>query len=109
MSPFAIIQTGGKQVRVEPNQVIGVERLRTTDDHQKEVILDKVLFLQKGESFEVGDPFIKGASVLCEFLGENKGPKTIIFKMKRRKNYRRKKGHRQLVTKLRVKEIRFQE
>jgi len=108
MEAFAIVQTGGKQLRVEPNQVIEVERLKT-DNHQKEVLLDKILFVRKEELLEVGNPYVKGAFVVCEYLGENKGEKKTIFKMRRRKNYRRKKGHRQLLAQLRVKEIRFRE
>jgi large subunit ribosomal protein L21 len=106
MNPFAIVQTGGKQLRVEPSQVIDVERLRR-DQSPKEVVLDKVLMVRKGEAFEIGSPFVKGASVLCEYLGENKGTKTISFKLRRRKNYRKKIGHRQIFTQLRVKEIQL--
>lgn len=106
MNPFAIIQTGGKQLRVEPSQVIGVERLKLAKS-PKEVVLDKVLMVRKGETLEVGSPFVKGASVLCEFLGETKAPKVISFKLRRRKNYRKKIGHRQILTQLRVKEIQL--
>lgn len=108
MSPFAIVQAGGKQVRVQPNQVIDIERLKL-GEHQKEVLLDKVLFLQKGESYEVGNPYVKGALVVCESLAETKGPKKVSFKMRRRKNSRQKQGHRQIYSKLRVKEIRIPE
>lgn len=108
MESFAIIQTGGKQLRVEPEQVIDVERL-TLGKGSKEVLLDKVLVARKGKSLEVGSPYVKGAKVLCEYLGEKKGPKTIIFKMRRRKNYRRKTGHRQIFSELRIKEIQLQE
>lgn len=107
MNSYAIIQTGGKQLRVEPSQVIDVERLgaKTPD---KEIVLDKVLLVGKGKSLEVGTPFVKGAKVLCEFLGEKRGEKVISFKIKRRKNYRRKIGHRQIFSQLRVKEIQLQ-
>ena len=107
METFAIVQTGGKQIRVEPEQLIAVERVKNAGD-KKEVVLDKVLLAGKGKSLEVGSPFIKGARVICEFAGEKKGPKTISFKMRRRKNYRRKKGHRQLFSELKVKEIQLQ-
>jgi len=103
METFAIVQTGGKQMRVEPEQLIAIERV--TANSKKEVVLDKVLALGGEKSFEIGSPFVKGASVVCEFIREKKGPKTVIFKMKRRKNYRRKKGHRQLLSELRVKKI----
>lgn len=112
MESFAIVQTGGKQLRVEPKQLIDVERLTIGKDSKKdskEVVLDKVLVVRQGKSFEVGNPYVKGAKVLCEYLGEKKGPKTVIFKLKRRKNYRRKKGHRQIFSELRIKEIQLQE
>ena len=103
-APFAIVETGGKQLRVEPSQVIGVERV-IVPKQAKEVALEKVLLVAKGTSVEVGSPYVKGAKVLCEYLGETKGRKTVTFKIRRRKNYRRKTGHRQIVTELRVKEI----
>lgn len=108
MNTYAIVEAGGKQVRVEPKQVVDVERVRV-DGAAKEVIFNKVLMLQTGKSFEVGNPFVKGASVVCEYLGEEKGPKVISFKLRRRKNYRKKIGHRQIFSKLRVKEIQLQE
>lgn len=107
MNTFAIVEAGGKQLRVQPNQVIGVERLKKLVESPKEVVLDKVLLLRREDSLEVGNPYIKGASVLCEYLQEARGAKKISFKMRRRKNYRRKKGHRQIISKLRVKEIQF--
>ena len=106
-TPFAIIATGGKQLRVEPAQVIDVERLGLDKD-SKEVVFDKVLLARQGESLEVGTPYVKGARVLCEYLAEDRQSKVISFKIRRRKNYRRKIGHRQIVSRLRVKEIQFQ-
>jgi len=106
MEPYAIIQTSGSQLRVEPNQVIAVEGVKAPDAAKK-VVFDKVLAVQKGNSVEVGTPFVKGASVVCEFLQELRGPKTISFKLKRRKNYRRKKGYRSKLSELRVKEIQL--
>ena len=103
---FAIIEAAGKQFRVEPNQVFDVEGLKLKES-SKEVVFEKVLAVQKGESLEVGTPFVKGASVACELLKEFRGPKKIIFKMRRRKNYRRKTGYRAALAKLRVKEINF--
>ena len=106
MNPFAIVQTGGKQVRMEPGQVIDVERV-TLDKSAKEVILDKVLLVKNEKSLEIGAPYVKGASVLCEYLGEKKGDKVIAYKLRRRKNYRKKIGHRQILTQLRIKEIQL--
>lgn len=104
MNSFAIVETGGKQVRLEPNQVVRVERL-VASKPKADVLLEKVLAIQKDDSFQVGTPYVEGAKVVCESLGEVRGPKQVIFKMKRRKNYRRKKGHRQTYSELRVKEI----
>lgn len=108
MKTFAIVQTGGKQIRVEPQQLIAIERVKTSGK-AKEVVLDKVLVAGREKSIEVGSPFIKGARVVCDYMGEKKGPKTVIFKMRRRKNYRRKKGHRQIFSELKVKEIKLQD
>lgn len=106
MNSFAIVETGGKQLRVEPQQLIAVERVRLGAG-EKEVHLDKVLAAGDEKSFTVGNPYLKDASVVCEYLGERKEDKKIIFKIRRRKNYRRKKGHRQILTELRVKEIQL--
>lgn len=106
MNTFAIIETGGKQFRAEPKQLITMERLKKVDS-KKEIAFDKVLAVQKGDSFEVGTPYLEGASVVCEFVEEVKGPKVISFKMRRRKNYRKKIGHRQIFSQLRVKEIHY--
>lgn len=106
MSSFAIVETGGKQLRVEPKQLITVERL-TQAVLEKEVVLNKVLAAGDAKTFEVGNPYLKGASVICEYLGEKKGLKAVVFKIRRRKNYRRKKGHRQILAQLQVKEIQL--
>lgn len=106
-TPFAIVETGGKQVRVESSQVIEVEKLSLTGKDSKEVVLDKILLAARGTLLDIGVPYVKGAKVLCENLGEIRGPKVISFKIRRRKNYRRKTGHRQTLTRLRVKEIQF--
>ena len=103
---FAIIEAAGRQVRVEPNQLLDMEGVRLEKD-SKEIVFNKVLAVRKGESFEVGTPYVQGASVSCEFLEELRGPKKVIFKIRRRKNYRRKKGYRATLAKLRVKEINF--
>lgn len=105
MSNYAIIETGSKQYRVEPKSVIEVELL-PLEAGQKEVTLDKVLLVRKGEDLQVGTPHVKGASVICDFLGDTKGKKVIHMRFRRRKNSRRKHGHRQQYVKLQVKEIR---
>lgn len=102
-SKYAIINTGSKQHWVEEKSVIEVEKLDVKGE--KEVALKQVLLVNDGNKVTVGTPFVAGASVVCEVLGDIKQPKVINFKFKRRKGYKRKKGHRQIATKLKVKSI----
>ena len=104
MSQHAIVLTGSKQYWVEPNQVIQVELLEGASA-EKNVELDKVLYLKNGDQVQVGNPIVKGAKVICEYLGDVKAPKVTILKYRRRKASRNKKGHRQPYASLRVKEI----
>ena len=104
MSSYAIIASGSKQYRVEPKTVIEVEKLEIPEN-QKEISLNQVLFLRQGDNIRVGAPFIQGAKVLCDYLGDFRGPKVISFKFRRRKASRKKHGHRQDLTRLQVKEI----
>lgn len=104
MSSYAIIETGSKQYRVEPKAVIEVELL-DLPEKTKEVSLDKVLLIRDGEKLLVGNPHLKGARVLCDYLEEFRAPKVIAFKYRRRKASRRKRGHRQEYCRLLVKEI----
>ena len=103
MSRYAIVETGSKQYWVEPKSVIEVEKLDAGD--KKQIVLDQVLFLRKENQIEIGSPTVKGAKVICEWLGEVKGEKLIALKYRKRKASRTKKGHRQHLTKLCVKEI----
>ncbi len=100
---YAIIQTGGKQYRVSPGDILRVERL--PGERGEAVVLDQVLLVADGEDLKVGQPLVAGASVKGEILRQGKGKKILVFKKKRRKNYRRRQGHRQLYTALQVKEI----
>lgn len=104
MSKYAIIETGSKQYRVEPKTVLEVERF-DVPENQKEVTLENVLLVADGENVRIGTPNVQGAKVICEYLGEVRGDKTISFRFRRRKNSRKKIGHRQDYAKLRVKEI----
>jgi large subunit ribosomal protein L21 len=96
---FAVIKTGGKQYRVVPGDVIKVEKLEA--EAGATVALDQVLML--GET--IGTPLVAGASVAAEVIAQDRGPKIIVFKKKRRQNYRRKNGHRQDITVLRITDI----
>lgn len=97
---FAVVKTGGKQYRVEKDQVIRVEKL--VAEAGETITLDHVLMLGEGADITVGSPVVKGASVSCEVLEQTRNDKIIVFKKQRRQNHRRKKGHRQHVTVLRV-------
>jgi len=106
MSKYAIIETGSKQYCVEPESVIHVEKLKLADN-PKNVTLENVLLVRDGDKLSVGNPNIKGAKVVCDFLGNIRGKKTISFKYRRRKGSRVTKGHRQAYSRLRVKEIKL--
>ena len=97
MSDFAIFQTGGKQYRVKTGDVIKVEKLDATGD----VTFDHVLMI--GE--RVGTPTIDGAKIIATVVEQKRNDKVLVFKKKRRQNYRRTRGHRQFVTVLKIKEI----
>ncbi|GBD44187.1 50S ribosomal protein L21 [bacterium HR40] len=100
---YAVIRTGGKQYRVAENQVLFVEKLDA--EVGSTVALDQVLMVGGEGEPKVGHPFVEGARVEATVLDQIKGPKVVVFKKKRRKNYRRKRGHRQLQTVLRVTRI----
>lgn len=100
---YAVIRTGGKQYKVAKNDVIAVERL--SGEAGDIIALDEVLMLGEGAQATIGAPLVGGACVAAEVLDQGKGDKVLIFKKKRRHNYRRKKGHRQELTFLRVTDI----
>ena len=100
---YAIVQTGGKQYRVSSGEIIDVMHLPAVEGSTVE--LDQVLLVADGESVRVGKPTVEGAKVLAEVLSEGKGKKVIVFKYKPKVRYRRMKGHRQLYTRLAIKEI----
>jgi large subunit ribosomal protein L21 len=100
---FAIVKTGGKQYRVGPGDQIVVERI--AGEVGAEVALDQVLAISEGEINAVGTPIVANASVRAKIVQQPRGTKLLVFKKKRRKNYRRKRGHRQELTVLRIEEI----
>lgn len=99
---YAIIETGGKQYRIENNSKIYVEKLNGAPGD--EIVIDKVLFVGGGERI-VGTPYIDGAKVTTEILMQNRRPKVLVFKRRRRKDSKTMHGHRQDCTVLRIKEI----
>ncbi len=100
---FAVIRTGGKQYRVAPNDIIEIERI--AGEPGDIVELGEVLLLGGDSGPKTGSPTIAGALVAAEVVEQGRGDKIIVFKKKRRKGYRRKKGHRQDLTTLRITEI----
>lgn len=100
---YAIIDNGGKQYKVAPGQVIQVERLPVEQGSRVE--FDRVLLVSDQEKVTIGSPLVQGAIVIAESLGEEKGDKVIVFRYKHKARYRRKTGHRQIHTRLSIKEI----
>lgn len=100
---YAVIRTGGKQYRVAPDDVIQVERLSTGPGES--IDFDEVLLVGEGAATTAGTPLVAGAKVRAEVLEEIRGDKIIVFKKKRRQGYRRKRGHRQNLTVLRITDI----
>ncbi|HVO04205.1 MAG TPA: 50S ribosomal protein L21 [Candidatus Cybelea sp.] len=101
---YAVIKTGGKQYKVANGDVILVERLEA--EQGQTIALDQVLMIGDGANITVGQPTVQGASVAAEVVEHPRADKVIIFKKNRRHNYRRKNGHRQLLTALKITEIR---
>ena len=100
---YAVVQTGGKQYRVEEGQILGVEKL--AGEPGAEVELERVLMIGDGTSVHVGAPVVEGARVVGEIVRQQRGPKIRVYKYKRRKGYSRTKGHRQSETLLRIRSI----
>ncbi|OSQ46692.1 50S ribosomal protein L21 [Thalassospira alkalitolerans] len=101
---YAIIKTGGKQYKVAANDVIKVEKIAAQAGDT--VKLEEVLMVAGDGAPKVGAPLVAGASVTAEVLEQTKGDKVIVFKKRRRHNYRRKNGHRQNLTVLRITDIK---
>ena len=99
---YAVIKTGGKQYRVAQDDLLEIERL--PGEHGSTIEFADVLMLG-GDAPKVGAPFIKGAKVIAELVEQTRGPKLIAFKKRRRKNSRRRIGHRQDLTLVRITSI----
>jgi len=100
---FAIIETGGKQYRVAKDDVISIEKIAGKPGDN--VTLDQVLLLNDDKDINLGTPLLKGAKVSATIVNQAKADKVIVFKKKRRHNYRRLKGHRQELTYLKITDI----
>ena len=105
---YAVIATGGKQYRVQPGETIRIEKLSTETGRPQEtgaVTFDQVLLVADGENVKVGAPTLSGATVSAEVLGSGRGEKLLVYKYRRRKGYRRKNGHRQPFTAVKITAI----
>ena len=104
MNATAVVETGGKQHRVAVGDVISVEKIPGAPGDAVE--LDKVLSVGQGGDIVVGRPYVENAKVIASIVRQETAKKVIIFKKKRRKNYKRTKGHRQYLTRLKIVEVR---
>ena len=100
---YAIVETGGKQYKVAPGQKVDVDRLAIAEGGDIE--LSRVLLIADGKDTIIGSPTIDGAKVTATCLGEEKGDKIIVFRYKPKVRYRKKTGHRQLYSRLEIREI----
>lgn len=100
---YAVIETGGKQYKVSEGDVIFIEKLDA--EAGAAVTFDKVLAVGEGADIKVGAPSVAGASVEASVVKNGKGKKIVVFKMKPKKGYRKKQGHRQAYTKVEIKKI----
>ena len=100
---YAVIKTGGKQYRVAKDDVLEIERVAANAGGQVEFL--EVLMVGSGASVTIGKPIVSGAKVIGELVEQTRGPKVIAFKKRRRKNSRRKKGHRQDLSSVRITSI----
>lgn len=102
---YAIVETGGKQYRVTPGDVLKVELLQTGEGEK--VSFDKVLLVADDNGITVGEPFVTGATVEATVTEHGKAPKILVLKYKSKKNYRRLRGHRQRYTEIKIDSINF--
>jgi large subunit ribosomal protein L21 len=100
---YAVIKTGGKQHKVSQGDEILIEKINGSKGET--VVFDEVLMVSSGEDVKVGTPFLKGARVEGEIIDQTKARKINVFKMKRRKGFKKKTGHRQKLTRMKIKEI----
>ncbi|HEY9902512.1 MAG TPA: 50S ribosomal protein L21 [Candidatus Sericytochromatia bacterium] len=100
---YAIIETGGKQVRVEPGRFYDIELLPV--EPEASIIIESVLFVQNNGEVSIGQPFVEGATVEGTVLRHYRGRKVLVYKMKPKKKTRKKRGHRQEITRLMINSI----
>jgi large subunit ribosomal protein L21 len=100
---YAVIKTGAKQHKVSEGDVLAVEKL--DGNKGDEVIFNEVLMVSDDKDVKIGTPFVDGAKVVGEIISQKKGPKLIVYHMKKRKGFHKKTGHRQNLTSMKIKKI----
>ncbi|MDR3413068.1 MAG: 50S ribosomal protein L21 [Formivibrio sp.] len=100
---YAVVKTGGKQYKVAIGEKLKVEQI--TADIDSQIVLNEVLMVADGESVTIGAPLVAGASIKATVVSHGRGEKVRIFKMRRRKHYQKRQGHRQNYTEIRIDEI----
>ena len=100
---YAVIETGGKQYKVSEGDIIFVEKLEVAEEEV--ITIDKVVAVSSENGINVGAPYVSGASVSAKVLKQGKDKKVVVFKMKSKKGYRKKQGHRQPYTKIQIEKI----
>ena len=99
----AIVEIGGKQFAVKENDLIEVDRIDA--EKGQEIVINQILAIGDGVNLKIGKPFVENATVKAEVIEHKRGDKIVVFKFKRRKGYRRKQGHRQELTKIKISSI----
>ena len=102
-APYAIVETSGTQVWVQPNRYYDLDRIQA--DVDSSITLENVLLVNDGSAASIGQPYVKGATVELQVMAHRRGPKVIVYKMRPKKKTRRKNGHRQELTRVMVKSI----
>lgn len=100
---YAVIKTGAKQHKVSEGDVLSVEKL--VGNKGDEVVFNEVLMLSDDKEIKIGKPFVDGAKVVGQIIAQKKGPKLIVYHMKRRKGFHKKTGHRQSLTSMKITKI----
>jgi large subunit ribosomal protein L21 len=97
---YAVVKTGGKQYRVSAGEKLKIEQIAA--EVGQEIVLDQVLVVADGDALKMGTPLVSGATVKAKVLSQGRGDKVHIFKMRRRKHYRKSQGHRQNYTEIEI-------
>ena len=100
---FAIIETGGKQYKITPNQILEIEKLKSKVGQK--IVFDKVLLIKNGQQVKIGKPYLEKVTITGEVLEQKKGPKIRVARFRAKSRYRRVLGHRQLISKVKINQL----